>query len=146
MKNIIMTAILAVSFSAHASFYQKYCSNAEGTIKLSNGHMDNAVILTERAYGNAGVNTQEIEYKLGSLIIDRSDETEIENTTRTTCQPGSTGGMVSWNKITTNKVVIKNADGSMFPDTTIGIDGTRMAVKATVICEFSGNSRTSCSN
>jgi len=144
MKKLILVAIVAASFSAQASFYQENCSNGAATIKLNNGHVQNGIILTERSYGNGGVNSQEIEYKRGSLQIDSLNELEISADTTTSCQPGSTGGMVSWTKVTTKDVVIKKADGSMFPDTTLGLNSNRMEVKATVICELNGNSRTSC--
>jgi hypothetical protein len=146
MKKLILSIILAASFSANASFFQENCSNAAATVKMNKGHVQNGVILTERAYGNMGTKNQEIEYKFNTVVVEQSEELEISNDSTTSCAPGSTGGMVSWNKITTKNIVIKKADGSLFPDTTAGINFDRSEVTATVICELNGNSRTSCKN
>ncbi|RYZ82323.1 MAG: hypothetical protein EOP04_22260, partial [Proteobacteria bacterium] len=53
----ILCGLLLFSSSAHASWLQEYCSNAEGTVKLASGHDKNYVELTSKTYGVYGMIT-----------------------------------------------------------------------------------------
>ena len=79
MKSILLTFITIFAFNANASFFQTYCSNAEGTITSADGHVENYQKYMEVSYDmNTGVETKKvIEWNWGTQSIDETRPTRF---------------------------------------------------------------------
>lgn len=143
MKKIIITIAALFSFAGSASFFQESCSNAEGTVKFTSGHVSNKVVLTEREYNSGKVTENEIELSLYDLKVEFGKEVIIDSTSSKNCSE-SGGGVAQWQSITAKKLTIKYSDGTPFSENVLGTSKDRRTVSAYVICDNSGNSMILC--
>jgi hypothetical protein len=142
MKTLLVLSITLSSFIAHASFYQSKCSDAFTNVITANGHVANYTKIKERVEGSN--ETVYTEYKSGELLKEVVKVTKIERISNVRCAPGSTAGMASWKNTNTSKMIIKKADGTAFPENTLGLSRDGLSIETTLICVLEGNSRSSC--
>jgi len=149
MKNLLLaTALIIGTTTAHASFYQDYCSNAEGSTKTSEGHVSNNISVTERSYNQATGQIINNVVELGdqkakvtveeNMTISELDESEGCDTTN----PSS--GFYSVTTTSIERVTITKLDGSKFSKNTLGVSDNLMAVETTLICEKQISSEAYC--
>lgn len=143
MRSLLIVAALAfISCDAHASWFQNYCSNPEGTVRTASGHGENFTRLTERTWGSNGPIDKVVE--IDGLEMTVVTESELSNETRTICKTGDKSGVIEWKTLTFQKVQFKKADGSQLPENLVGRTNDGLAVEASLLCETNGNSRTIC--
>lgn len=146
MKNVILAAATVLfAANAHASFFMIECSNANGTIKTTGGHMENKLKLVVSKFENGKVKKSNVTMDLANVEQEVVKETSISSESNQVCEPGSNSGYSSWKSIEVQEVKIKKADGSKFAQGTTDLqeDGS---IKTTLLCQNDGNSMILCEN
>ena len=132
----LFAAVVALSSEASASWYQEYCSNGEGTVKLSTGHNDNIATGTIRDWsgGNLVVQTLDLSDR-DTYVMTVTQEKELSKQSGRSCGSGGEG---VWSSRTVNyrRVAFKKADGSLFPANTVGVSRDQKSIQADLICEM----------
>ena len=144
MKTLILFSLLFSSLGAKASYFQNYCGNAEGTVRVADGHDENYFMLTERVWGDHGVSEKQIKYIDYELSEKSSKSIEIENSFENSCKDGDETGYGSWKVVTSKVVTVYKVDGSLFSEDIVGVSEDRKTVSAYVICEENGSSMVLC--
>ena len=138
MKKAILFTLAAIGFSANASYYQSFCSNGEGTVKIAEGHNTDFKRLTERKWNGDGTYTDTLVE--GGMRHEFTDDKEMHSETKTSCGDGDEYGLAFWVMTIARKVTIVREDGSLFSKDTIGVSEDLKSVHAYVICQEEGNS------
>ncbi len=142
------SSILFISLMGNqgkASFFQIYCSNGEGTVKTSDGHIENQITLTERLWDQHGHQTDTpFVFNQGDLVVTKSSEISLEKSLEEHCAPGDEYGWTGWREITAHKISISMPNGAEFSKKFIGLSEDRRSVNAYLICEDFGNSEMAC--
>lgn len=146
MKALIIATVLVTTLSANASFFQNYCSNAQGTTTTADGHAEFYTKVTSRTWDNGNQIDKVIELDLDKVDLSTFDEVKISEQISKYCEPGSSSGYVSWEYVITKKVILTNRDGSLFSKDIVGVSDDQKTISTMVICTEEGNSRTDCSN
>ena len=95
-KFLMMTATLLTMQSAHASWYQGYCSNADGSVKTASGHNDNFTVVTVRTYKNDGtIVEKKIRDTEGALIEEVQQTSTISSESQQRCVKPNESGWAS---------------------------------------------------
>lgn len=145
MKTLFVTIAMVVTASnAQASFFQNECSNASGSIRMSDGHVKNEIVLKTVKYDKKHQRQEE------TIVLSRQDvdvtevkKTNISQENKQHCEAGNGGGWASWRSIDVVEVKLARRDGTSLPEgsTDLQKDGT---IVATLICEDQGNSQIIC--
>lgn len=142
--SILALALMTLTTAAQASWYQGYCSNAEGTVKSANGHNANYTQLTKREWNGGNKTETVIRDQEGTLTVVTMGEVIKEaDESHTSC---SKGGMGVWNgrTVTVSKVKITRGDGSLFDKNIVGVSRDLKSVETELLCEQSMNSMMPC--
>lgn len=141
---VLFAATIALSSQASASWYQEYCSNGEGTTRVSSGHNDNTTTLTVRVWSNSGLSESTLDLSTAENIdMQVTNEKELSKESTQSC--GTSGhGMWSGRTVNYRRVTFTKTDGGLFPKGTVGISKDRKSVQADLICEIQMNSETLC--
>ncbi len=138
--------LLALSSSAQASWYQHFCSNAEGTTRSANGHNQNYLQLTKREWTDKGrVETviTDTEHKLRVLPVGEAKVVVSEQKGSCDRANGNTGFWSS-RSVTAGSYEISHADGVLFDENIVGVSKDRKTVKVELICERAMNGLMPC--
>jgi hypothetical protein len=125
---LLMLALFVIPFTAEASYYATFCSNARGTLKWETGHTSNTI-----TFKYTDTEDREKVVPMNNVVITSLSETTIsESTTR--CN-------FDHNRIYAAEVKIEAAT-----ETPNALDflGTEGSLKDTVICEFHMSARGAC--
>lgn len=141
MKHILLS-LLFVSSAAQASWYQEYCSTADGSTRIAHGHNENEITVTQYTYAKDGTSTK-ASLVLADSQFDFSDTKILEETANTNCK--TAWGFSTWKNVRYHKVKITKADGTAFPAGIVGLTSDGLSIQASVLCEENGNSEAFCS-
>lgn len=147
MKAPILFALAALTFatSAHASWYQTWCSNAEGTTRTGNGHNSNFTQLTKREYTNRGPVETIIRDEQGELFAEQVGEPKtIVSEQKQTCRKPGEGGVWSSHVVTAGKYKIVHRDGKLFDKDIVGVSKDLRSVEVELICQADMNGLIMC--
>ena len=146
MRTAILVSLVLVGMSAQASWFQEYCTSADGTTKMAQGHDENYIQLTERSYDQDWNKKEKIvRDENGTLNYSNVSEQELEKEFQSGCREGGGGtGLSSWRQVYYRKVQITKADNSMFSQDTVGVSSDLTTVTASMICENLGSSEVIC--
>ena len=141
MNKTIIPLVLLFSLYAHSSFFQNYCSDAEGTTTTADGHNNNYVRVTERYYSQGTVMDTTVTLERQEITLESTDIKVIHEEEDFQCFEGENFGFGSTDEIVAKKIDIFMTDGSSFHPDTIGISEDGKKVSAFVICDqhFSGS-------
>ena len=143
LKTILCSAALLAASQAQASWFQTYCSTADGTLAQATGHSEWYFNATQRTWDTTG----RVDTKLALEGVDTvsSAEQTLVQESGTSCQPGDEYGVGTWRSVTYAKVRVTKTDGSLFPENVVGVTDDRTAIEASWLCETNGNSMMPCS-
>lgn len=132
-----------VAHAASASFYQVECSNGDGSVRMSSGHVSNKWVIQVDPPVGSQMDKYYLELKPNQLDVTTSDNQEVYQNSEKKCSPGYQFGIAEWKKVTTKHVEISRKDGTPFPEGyAVSRDG--YTVEAYLICEENGNSQALC--
>lgn len=143
-KPFLVIAVTLVSLGARASWFQEYCSNGEGTLRIAQGHNESFIEYTIREYGPEGVRESRVRDEQGDLRWDASAEQDLVRESHQGCVPGQSFGFGSWKTVTYQRKVIRRADGQKFPKDAVGVSEDGLTLTADMICQNDGNSEILC--
>lgn len=125
---LLVIALATLSFSAHASYFATFCSNARGTVKWESGHNSNSATFKT-------LNGKDLNVGLQHLRIQYVEKTILDVQETAVC------GYYSKKETFAAKVKI-------IPSAENPIDLTKVSenneIEAEVICTKEINGRTSC--
>lgn len=130
---------------ARASFFQEYCSSAETTVKMSSGHIENKLQVTERKYLNGGHLDRVRPLDQQEFEVSVVKETELLKEMNHSCPAGSQVGWTAWHQIHAREIEIRRRDGGLIDSDVVGVTPDRRQIKATLLCEMRGNGQRPCS-
>lgn len=137
--------VLALSTSAHASWYQTWCSNAEGTTKTGNGHNYNFVSLTSRTWTGGGPIDSIIKDEKHELYAEQVGEPKtIVSEQKQNCRKPGEGGVWSSHVVTAGKYKIVHRDGKLFDKDIVGVSTDLKSVEVEMICQNDMNGLIMC--
>lgn len=140
-----VTLALALSTSAHASWYQTFCSNAEGTTKSGNGHNSNYVQLTKREWTNKGLIETIIRDEEGNLFAEQVGEpVTLVSEKKQTCRKPGEGGVWSSHNVSAGKYKIVHREGKLFDKDIVGVSKDLKSVEVELICQADMNGLIMC--
>jgi hypothetical protein len=138
-----LVTLMSLTTAAQASWYQEFCSNAEGTIKTANGHNENYQRLTKRVWENGRVTDTVVEAE--HLVPKAEGQSwEILKQEKRHCGPGQKYGFYSSRHVYAKSEMLVNADGSPFEKNIVGVSADQKSVHAMLICEMNMNSEMPC--
>ncbi len=144
MKLLTIVLFSFASLQAQASFYQVYCSNAEGTVQTTNGHIQNTLTVTKRVWGDQGsVDTQIDLSNDENVEYNFSETNSLVNENKGGCEENPEANFVSWTRVETQKIVISRTDGKAFDADILGLTENN-TIEAYLICQEEGNSQVIC--
>lgn len=135
-----LVALLLFPFqSTHASYFQKYCSNAEQTTTYTMGQDESDITLTRRVIEEDGSEVDS-SIVLNWQLIDAVETYYLELDRKTTndCQAPGDVGIHSWELTSVVQSVLSRTDGEIFDMDIIGAthEGT---VESFMVCEEKGH-------
>lgn len=139
MKGLFLWPLL-VGTSVQASSYQEFCSNGEGTVKLTQGHIYNEISVTERIRNEGQFLDKRVVLPDADVLILKAELLEQEKSNP--CDDDF--GIIYWREVVYKKIRITNPDGSLFSQNIVGVSRDKRFVEASVICEAFGNSIYGC--
>lgn len=140
MKYVILGLIL-VSSNAQASWFQDYCSNAEGTVRIAQGHNENEIKVTASKILKDGT-VQRQPVILEDAFVTPIEVKELETESNQTCT--SQWGSSTWRNLRYQIIRIERPEGPVFSQDIIGVSADGRSIEAKVICEEKGNSEIFC--
>lgn len=142
LKVILCSAAFLAASQAQASWFQSYCTSADGTLTQASGHNELYFHATQRTWDTSG--RVDVKLPLEGVQTVASDVTTLIQETTDSCKPGDQYGVASWHNVTFSRVRITNDDGSLFPENVVGATSDRTAIETTWLCEHKGNSLGPC--
>lgn len=143
MKAIVLPISIFLSVSANASFFQTYCSNAEGTVKWSQGHNDNTLVITKRSWEGGNLSEETLTVPQWEITYKVNEEKDILSEASSNCPADSDWGVAKWRTVKWQAVELKRQDGSPFHSDVVGVN-SQGAINTILICEEKGNSQSYC--
>lgn len=144
---VLALSLVTLSTSAHASWYQTWCSNAEGTTKTGNGHNHNFTQITKREWTNNGPVETIIRDKKGELYAEQVGEPKtIVSEQKQNCRKPGEGGVWSSHVVTAGKYKIVHRDGKLFNKDIVGVSSDLKSVEVEMICQNDMNGLIMCPN
>lgn len=143
MKFLFMLLAFSISTPSFASFFQTNCSNAEGTTRWTQGHVENTLFLTKRSW-EGGVRSEEV-VKIPQWEIEYNaiNEHEIHKEASSNCPANADWGIAKWRTLTWVQVELKRVNGIPFNTDFVGVN-SEGSIQTYLICEQVGNSQTYC--
>lgn len=137
MKTVLMFALLVLGSNASASWFQENCSNAQGTVKTASGHNDNSITLTESTFTADGREiSKKIDVDLSSVVQVASSEKELFSKVQSgKCQSGDSSTFYGSQKVTYQRLVLRQVDDRLFSKNIVGVSKDRKTVTAHLICD-----------
>jgi hypothetical protein len=140
-----VTLALVISTSAQASWYQTFCSNAEGTTRTANGHNQNFTQLTKREWTNRGPVETIIRDEENKLRVEQvGEQKSIVNEQKQSCRKPGMGGVWNSHNVSAGKYKITNDDGSLFDKDIVGVSEDLKSVEVEFICQADMNGLIMC--
>jgi len=135
---------MSLSNAAQASWYQGFCSNAEGTIKTANGHSANFIQLTKRAWIGGKMTETVIRDEERGIRVSEAKKTEILNKSEESCDSNGGSGIFENRTVYFSQAKLVNQDGSLFDKNIVGVSQDLKSVDAILLCETNINGLTMC--
>ncbi len=136
MKAILtVLTLMSLTTAAHASWFQEYCSDAEGTVRRGSGHDENFLQITQRVWGEDGKKDTILRDENGALTYNEKSNKVVEKEYHENCRPGEEIGFATSREVNLVQLEIQNSDGRLFDKDIVGVSKDLKTVNATLICE-----------
>ncbi len=143
MKRSFIPLTLCISLSAHASYFQTYCTDAETTTRWASGHSENFVSVTSRKWLEGERIERQLIFSSNEVLVETASKQEVDNQFERFCKEGQDWGYATWNKKTLVKSKISLTNGEAFEDNVVNVNDEGK-IEGYFFCEEKGNSRIMC--